>query len=321
MTNPSQFVHTKIIPMLVPSESVQLAKQLAQQHPQLEYAERTYHNLLAVLAVNHYLKILGIATDLSQCDCWNPFLRLTTNVADLEVVNYGRFECCPISPDVMASPSAFCIVPSDVQDERIGYIVVSVDGELETTEPTVQLIGFTDAIDGEKLPLAQLKSLFELPKYLERIKATCLSNWFKDLVEDRWHALETLLEPQVCRSLQIQTRSSDSQRQRLQAKTLTLPSNSNDDVENNGVVLIAEVSNNPDNRLDVELRICPMTEQSFLPPGLEMTIVDILGEPVMQAQARAENRMMELGFHAELGDRFQLLVRLNDESLVESFIV
>lgn len=321
MTKPSHPVNTEIIPILVPSESVRLAKQLAQQHPHLDYVERTYHNLLAVLAVNHYLKMLGISTDLSQCDCWNPFLRLTTNVADLEVIDYGRFECCPVSSDVMASSAPTCIVPSEVQEERVGYIVVNVEGDLETAEPNVQLLGFADKINGEELPLSQLRSLFELPKYLESIKATCLSDWLKGFIGDRWHALETLLEPQVYRRLQIQTRSSDSQRQRIQAKTLTFPNNSDDEAETDGVVLIAEVINNPDAHLDVELKICPMTEQAFLPPGLEMAIVDILGEPVMQAQARVENRMMELGFHAELGDRFQLLVSLNDESLVESFIV
>ena len=330
MSKPLHTVSTSPVSVLVPSESVQLAKELAQQHPHSELIEPTYRNLLSVLVVSNYLKMLDIPTDVSQCDCWNPLLRLTSNVADLELVGYGRFECCPVTPVESAKPSPTFTVPAEMQEERVGYIVVQIDGDVEEAAPTVHILGFSESLVGEQtgedLPLSQLRSLFDLPDYLASIKHTCLSDWLQNWIEDRWQALDQLLEPQIYRTLQVQTRSSEIKLRQIQGKPLTFKAQAVDKddqqvSDNEEVILIAEVTDTQDKRLDIELKICPTTEQAFLPPGLAMTIVDSLGDPVMQANARQENRMMELGFHAELGDRFQLLVTLEDETLVESFVV
>ena len=339
MTKPSSILQVPVIPMLIPSESVQLAKQLAQQHPVPQQAEQTYHNLLAVLAVNHYLKMLAIPTDLSQCNCWNPFLRMTTNVADLEVVGYGRFECCPVamqgtkadSPD----PSMTVTVPADVQEERVGYIAVQVDGDLSDRQPKLHLLGFVDHINGEAFQLAEVRSLFELPQYLEQLAhapettISHLTHWLKNRVEEGWQTLDTLISFQRQAGYQVRTpnglRSSEANRSRcMYGKTLSLDTANGEET----ILLITEVIDNATDELSIELKICPIApdashgeDMAFLPPGLEMVIVDVAGEAVMQAQARAGNRMMELGFHAEKGDRFQLQVQLNDTVVIESFLV
>ncbi|MEM9216542.1 MAG: DUF1822 family protein [Cyanobacteria bacterium P01_F01_bin.150] len=323
------------IPVLLPSESVQLARQLAQDYSTSPYIEQTYHNLLAVLAVNHYLKMLEFQTDLSQSDCWNPFLRMTTNVTDLEVVGYGRLECCPVSVPV-AEDGTFdipqhCIVPAEVQENRVGYIAVQVDGDIAQGQPKVHLLGFTDQIKGEEWLLSERRSLFELPQSLEQLKPTRLSNWLKEMVESPWSALDAVLSPQVCRSLQLQprSRSTVTPLSAIQAKPLTLSTQAitldttdlPETAQNESFVLVAEVIDKPGDHLDVELKICPVEGATFLPPGLEMTILDTSGETVMHVQARADNKMMNLGFYADLGDRFQLQVRLDDDVLVESFVV
>ncbi|MEM9214884.1 MAG: DUF1822 family protein [Cyanobacteria bacterium P01_F01_bin.150] len=330
MTKSSTSQHP-IIPMLVPSESVQLAKQLAQQIPTSKRAEQTYHNLLAVLSVKHYLTMLGIATDLGQCDCWNPFLRMTTNVADIEITGFGRFECCVVSSSEIENPLATWPVPIEVQEERVGYIAVQVDGDLDTPVPTVHLLGFSNQVKGGELSLDQLRSLFELPQFLEQLKPTRLSDWLKEIVEGPWSALDAVLSPQVCRVLQLQTRSQSTLTPLsvIQAKPLILSAqattpDATDLPEldrSESFVLVAEVIDQPGDHLDVELKICPVEGATFLPPCLEMTILDTLGETVMHVQARADNKMMNLGFHADMGDRFQLQVRLDDDVLVESFIV
>ncbi|MEM9216585.1 MAG: DUF1822 family protein [Cyanobacteria bacterium P01_F01_bin.150] len=344
LSKPLSIQKTPMIPVLIPSESVQLAQQLAQGHPKPDKIEQTYHNLLAVLAVNHYLKILGFQTDLSQCDCWNPFLRMTTNVADLEVVGYGRFECCPVvAADVgegLAEVPEHCVVPADVQEERVGYIAVKVNGNIPQgdrpqEQPTVHLLGFTDQINGEEWVLGERRSLFNLPQYLEELghksenQLSHLTNWLKSQVDEGWQTLDSLISFQRRAGYQVRTpnvlRSSEGNRSRcMYGKTLRLHTEDREET----ILLITEVIENPTDELSIELKICPVApddshtdETAFLPPGLEMVVVDVAGDAVMQAQARAGNRMMELGFHAEEGDRFQLQIHLKDTILVESFLV
>ena len=323
--------------MLIPSESVQLARQLAQGHPNPDQREQTYHNLLAVLAVNHYLKMLGFQTDLSQCDCWNPFLRMTTSVADLEVVGYGRFECCPISVDALGEGIAeipeSCSVPAEVQEERVGYIAVQVDDDGQQGQPNVCLLGFTDHIGGEEWVLSERRSLFDLPAYLEQLirarTTTHLTPWLKNKVDSSWKTLETLFAYQQQPISSVRTvnslRPSDTSYPRCTyGKTLSLSTPKRQEK----ILLITEVIDNATEEFSIELKICPTSPQvsrsnetAFLPPGLEMVIVDVAGDAVMQAQARDRNQMMELGFHAEEGDRFQLQIQLDDTIITESFLV
>ncbi|MGK7890511.1 MAG: DUF1822 family protein [Leptolyngbyaceae cyanobacterium] len=325
MTHPNplseQQLQRPAIPVAVPSESVQLAQQLAQQCPNATQGQQIYRNLLAALSVHHYCQLLGIPSDISQCDCWNPFLRLTTNVADVNLGGVGRFECCIISASEASQPEAHCLVPTDVQEERVGYIVVQLE-ETVDSEPVLHLLGFTNRLTGEELPLAELRSLFELPEYLHQLAnatppLTHLSQWFEQIVESSWTTVENLLGPQP----QLQPRTARTQAKGsscVYGKVLTL--NTTQGVQS--VTLITEIIVRPGQDLAIELTICPVAEaDEFLPPGLEMIIVDAMGDGVMQAQARNENRMIELGFHAERGDCFQLHIELDGTVITESFLV
>jgi len=55
-------------------------------------------------------------------------MRMTANVADLDVMGKGRIECRPISAFERETTSV-CYVPTEVQDERIAYIVVQIEPE------------------------------------------------------------------------------------------------------------------------------------------------------------------------------------------------
>ena len=327
MTQSSHIDLESLVPLPMLSESVRLAKQLAKQHPQPQQAERAYQNLVAVLAVNQYLKMLGFSTDLSQCDCWDPFLRITMDVADLDIVGYGRIECCPISPASMTTPSPVCIVPAEVREERVGYIVVQIEGDLATAEPIVQLVGFTDAVVGEELQLSELRSLVELPHYFYQLThpspvISHLTNWLNQMVEVGWTSVEALMVQPI--PFRYSSRDINIHRdcpQCTYGKTLILETQKGTHV----IALIVAVVQAPEVDWAIDLKICPIvdtvSESAFLPPGLEMMIVDQMGSAVMQAQARAENQMIELGFQAETGDRFQLRVRLDDTVVTESFLV
>jgi hypothetical protein len=71
--------------------------------------------------VNDYLQMLGIATELSTSNIWKPAIRLTADIADLEIVGVGTLECRPVQKS-----SQTCYIPAEVWSNRIGYVVVQL---------------------------------------------------------------------------------------------------------------------------------------------------------------------------------------------------
>lgn len=321
MSSPSHAT-PPLIPVLIPSASDTLARQLAQQHPLPEQVQHIYRNLIAVFALKHYLELMGIATDLTSCDCWNAWMRLTLNRADIELVGYGRLECCLLQSEELDNPASV-MLPQEWVDERLGYVAIQVEGEVDKPGlPQVLLVGFMVEDEGPVTSLNQLRSMFELPEFLAALTqqpfVTQISHWFQHQVKQGWQTLEEVLKfaPQPQLQMRGGTNRAEMTRQ-VYGKSLLL-SNGKDP---HTVALIADVVLQPDGQYAVELRVCPVEEEAFLPPGLEMVVLDAAGELVMQAQTREQNRMIELGFLAEVGDRFQLNVRLGEHEWIESFVV
>jgi len=313
------------VPVFITQEAQQFAQQFARQQPDPTRARQVHLNTLAVCAVKNYLRILDIPADPSNCDSWNPLMRLTTNVADLEIVGKGRIECRPVSP---AAPDAelACYVPTEVQGDRLAYIVV----QIEANQPQALILGFAKQVDHETLDLSGLRPMSELPAYLDGIDArspaervTQLTDWIQGQIEASWQTLDELLgiSPLAYQWRSLSTaevRPADSALTRIIRGKLLKATTAQ---ETETVILITELIPKSATDLGIELKIAPARDQGFLPAGLEMTVVDAVGEPVMQAQARQENRLVELGFHAAPGDRFQLKIRLGETVIVESFVV
>jgi hypothetical protein len=195
----------------------QTALSFAQQQPTYERATQVYRNTLAVLVVRHCLEQLDIPTDVAASDCWNPFSRLATDVADLCVPGLGRLECCPIS---QKEPS--CYVSPDSLEDRIGYLVIQLDQPYQeatilgfsprvNSEPAHQatatrfrrLLSVSPSVSRERLPLQQLQPLEALLIHLEWLQQvphlqqkTHLSQWLHDLTKtdgSKWQTIEALM--------------------------------------------------------------------------------------------------------------------------------
>ena len=74
----------------------QIASHLASQQSTSQKASQVRLNTIAVCVVNDYLQMLGIATELSTSNIWKPAVRLTADIADLEIVGVGTLECRPV---------------------------------------------------------------------------------------------------------------------------------------------------------------------------------------------------------------------------------
>ena len=184
------------IPLLIPSRARALAEEFAAQQPTSPKATRVYLNTLAVCMVNNYLRIMGIATDLTAGESWNPAVRLYADVADLEVVGRGRLECRPIQfsgdPD-----STACSVPPEVQSDRIGYVIVELDleGELATILGFVKTAGDSIALRQLRSPDELLEHLLSSPQAETAAAGVNLRQWLQNTVTTGWETVETLLFP------------------------------------------------------------------------------------------------------------------------------
>ncbi|MEG3863032.1 DUF1822 family protein [Microcoleus sp. herbarium12] len=203
--NDSNLWEIDSLPMPITQKAMQLARQFSaqQQHPQKQ--EQVYLNTLAVLAVRDYLTILSIETDLTQCDSWNPVIRLFADAADLYVKGLGKIECRPIKnwhQNSSTQPPEICPVPVEAMTERIGYIAVEIDEE----ENEARLLGFSASAEAGELVLRQLHSLDDFLVHLDYLfeSKVDLRQWLVNVFAPDWQPFEAVFHPQP-EALQTET--------------------------------------------------------------------------------------------------------------------
>lgn len=265
-------------------------------------AKHVYLNTLAVYAVDVYLQCREFETDLEKSASWNPVMQTLMDAADLVVKNRGKLECRPVLPDM-----EFVEVPAEVWSERIGYVAVQLHESLR--EAT--LLGFAGKVATSQLPLSQLRSLAELPGYLNQFSPLVkLSQWFENVFEVGWQAVEALVseKPELAFSFR-----GTLEVKRCKLIELGMPSQS--------VAMIVAITQESKQEIDISVEVQPLQDQTYLPANLQMVVVDENGEVVINANARSENKNMQIEFSGESGERFHIQVALGDVSVIEHFVV
>jgi len=188
---PMQYAQSLSLPLT--QLALQTAQQFAQQQPNPLKAEQVYLNTLAVWIANEYLQLMGVETNLTGSDSWNPVVRLLADVADLVLATGERLECRPVrvsDGDRVES----CRVPPEVWEERLGYLAIAVDVEARMG----RLLGFSQTAAEGELFLEQLQPLEQLLEELDaRLTAASqptahLSQWLQGRVEADWQTVESL---------------------------------------------------------------------------------------------------------------------------------
>lgn len=149
----------------IPIEAHNYAQQFAAQQPNKEKKTQIYLNTLVVYAVDNFLKMFDIQTDLEVSDSWNPVIRHYHNVADLVIFNVGQLECCFVLPEQEEIE-----LPPEVLEDRIGYIFVRLEESLQSGE----ILGFLPIDEPDEMPeefeideLEHIEVLFECLQRLE----------------------------------------------------------------------------------------------------------------------------------------------------------
>jgi hypothetical protein len=303
-----------MVPLALDAHS--LARQFQRHQSDPHKAKQVYLNTLAVYAVNFYLQCQEFETDWEHCASQNPVIQSLADVADLEVKNCGKLECRPVLPD-----EEIVRIPPEVWEERVGYVAVKLDESLR--EAT--LLGFVDRAQTETIPLQQLRSLEELPEYLDSRQSSppktvvSLSQWLQNVFDASWQAVETLFEPPQelawsFRSPSLVQSPEQSAAGILRGKLLQW------ERADTLVALLVGVTPTVSSAMKISVAIYPAGGRTHLPQDLRLAILDEEGDAVMQAQARSTDSM-QLEFRGEPGEQFSVQVALGDRSLTEAFVV
>lgn len=160
-----------------------------------EKAEKIYRNTLAILIVEHYLKMLGIETNRGQSYSWDAITQLTSDMADLYIPEAGgRLECRPVKPGEQK-----CLISEDLLDsengsDRIGFIAV----ELNESFTSGIVIGFVTRATVEELPLSYFRSLDDLidqvDNWVTSRPSRAVLAWFKNVANRGWRESSALIQ-------------------------------------------------------------------------------------------------------------------------------
>ncbi len=300
-----------IVPLTL--EAHRIAQKFYQNLSNSGKAKQVYLNTLAVYAVNFYLECLGIETELTASNSWQPLMQLLSNIADLEVKNLGKLECRPMLPDLKV-----CQIPPEVFSDRIGYVVVGLDAEL--TQAT--LLGFVPKITSEELPLNQLKPLPDLIEYISQKQPQIrLNQWLNQLFEVGWETVEAMWEQLPALALnyrspsQLKITTSENLVSGVKRGKLLNLSRVEDKV-----ALCVRIKPINSSKMDISVEIYPVVGKIYLPQDLQLIVLDETGEAVMQAVAKG-TKSMQLKFSGERGESFVIKVALGNISITEAFLI
>lgn len=304
-------------------EAHHLAQEFRLRQRSKAKAKQVYLNTLAVYAVKFYLQCMEIQTDWEKSDSWNPVMQTLMDVADLNIPNHGTLECRAVLPN-----SEVVEIPTEWED-RIGYVAVQLDQSLR--EATI--LGFVETVAAEKLPLNQLQSIEVLLEHLSQPtqpqsiptqkNVVQLSQWLHNVFEEGWQTVEALFNP-LSSQPAISFRQLSSMRSSIlkhskdgikRGKLLDL------EKENNKVALFVGVTPTTVAELSISIEVYPTESQTYLPPELQLLVLDAQGKVVIQTQTRTKNEYIQIEFSAKSGEEISIKLVLGRDSFIETFLV
>jgi hypothetical protein len=317
--NPGEFA----LPLPITQIAQDTAQRFASQQFNPEKVEQVRLNTLAVYVVNDYLQLMGIATNLASSDIHNAVVQLSANVSDLEVSGLGRLECRPMHPLEQT-----CYIPPEVWHDRIGYVVIQFDEAAQQA----MMVGFS-ATAVEHLPLHQLAPPEALLDHLhelsqspqERSVPTAqplvnLSQWFQDVFETGWQAIDALLNPPelglAYRGYRWMGDPNSTENRIGRAKLINLGFQ----LTHHTFALVVELSQRPDAQVRIYLRLHP-AEGAFLPSDLRLAVLDSTGAVLVEARSRNADNYLQLELSGQAGEHFNVQVSLGEASITESFVI
>jgi hypothetical protein len=307
------------IKILLDKNAHRYAQQFAGEQINVQKGKQIYLNTLAVCAVNSYLKMLSIETSLDRSYCWHSSYRSIFDTADLVLPKIGKLECRPLLP----GETTF-LLPPEVTEDRIGYLVVRFREELDE----VELLGFinSDAIrrlrgsaianELEPIVLDRLQSMDDLIDRIYQQKPSLdLGQWLMNVFDREWQPTELLLANNSnFRSSTLTKEQSDRMVER--AKVITLENLNN----STQIILVVSIENKCDRELDINLRIYPCQKDNYLPSQLKVNILDELNNNCLSTETRDKDNYLHLEFSCHSEEIFSINIDWQEINVTENFV-
>lgn len=325
---PDSFESTAL-PLPIPQAALQMADRFARQQPTTAKAEQVRLNTLAVWVMNDYLQWMGIATDLSASDSWNPVMQLATNTADLKIMGVGRLECRPWADRSRST----CAIPPEVWHDRIGYVVIQIN----ETDRQAALLGFVETVASEELPVRALHPPEAVLDHLDRLlhpvvaaqpavsqttaTVTNLGRWFQNIRDAGWQTIEALLSSSdLPLAYGFRGNPEDNRLETgtaiRQAKRINFGIQS--DIQ--PLILMVELTPEADESTQIRLQLHP-TETIYLPANLQLIVLDETNAVFLNAQSRNTDNYMQLELSGRSGEAFSVQIQLGTDRITEHFII
>ncbi|MBW4604153.1 MAG: DUF1822 family protein [Calothrix sp. FI2-JRJ7] len=310
------------LPLPISETAIFTARSFAQLQPTREKAEKVLLNTLSVLTVSYYLNLMGVSTDVNVADSWNPVMRLSMDVADLDVPGVGKIECRPASIN-----EDFCYIPPESWGTRVAYVVVVIDECLEEAK----VMGFVKFCSTSVLHYEELLPLEDLAEHLERQKLAestlvSLSRWVSGVVEYGWQTVESLLENLELRPAyvfrSVEAISGDTVIKETLAPTIRRAKlfDLGIQIANQPVILIVEIIPQTELKTSVRLQLHP-TGAVYLQPSIVLSVLDESLNLFLEAQSRSADNYIQLQFSGEVGERFSVRVGHDGAYITEHFVI
>ncbi len=320
MNNSTYQLEDSTLTLPIPQIARITAQQFANQQPNSQKAEQVRLNTLAVWVVNDYLQMMDIPTNLEASDSWNPIMRLSGDVADLEVPLLGRLECRPVRKH-----QQICSIPPETWEERVGYLVVQFDDLLQEAN----VLGFVPSVATETLPLRQLQPLEVFIDHMAQLRESPLaslvnlSQWFAGIFETGWQTVESLWNLPEFRPAYT-FRSTDTMEKNAlnRPESITKRAKLIDlgiQILNHPVMLIVEITPDKNQQTSIHLQLHATGSQIYLPPGVHLTVLDSSGAVFLDAQSRKSDNYIQLQFRGEPREEFSVRVALDGINITEHF--
>ncbi len=286
------------------------AQQFAGEQITPEKGKQVYLNTLAVSGVNNYLKCFSISTNLAQSNCWHPGMRAIFSVADIVLPKLGKLECFWVLPQ-----QETITIPPEVRKDRLGYLVVRFEEELQQ----VDLLGFISGkainFDTETLNINQLQPLDSLFDILDSLqKVINLRQWLSGVFTPDWQAVETIMAGRIARSLS----NRDSGLTTIsRGKAISWQANHTEA----NIIVVLKITESSDEAINLCLQLYPDGEDRNLPTDLSVKIKDEAEEVCLSAIAKDSDDWIQLEFACHQGENFKIELNLGGITVIENISV
>lgn len=307
------------IPIPLTQSLIEKAKEVVAQLPEAIASER-YATLLATGVVKSYLDWLDITADLKASDTWNPTIQLMGHPGDLVLPGLGKLECRPVLAE-----SESCWVAPETPGNRIGLVAVALD----ETAKTANLVGFMTPIKPGEVSIRQLQPIDVLLGHLEQLEQTSqsrvnLQQWLDGVLSTGWQMAETVFRPQqtqMALAMGLRTTASPAQAgvapPDVQGVTLL---DLGMDLEPQSVALFIALRRDTDEQVTVRVQLHPNTDETYLPTGIKLILMDQAGTSLKEVQARQSDNLIQLPqFIGQTNEEFHIQLVLGERSIQKSF--